>query len=82
MLVVVVEHQRAHAQVLGHLRSNGHRGNGSELIGEVVGHGEHRVPEVLGASREVGPRLAGWSGGCLNAEAERTMFGHPQDLSK
>ncbi len=82
MLVVVVEHQGAHTEVFGHLRGDGHCGYGCELIGEVVGHGEHRVTEVLGSPSEVGPRRAGWSGGCLNAEAKGTMFGHPQDLSK
>ncbi len=57
MLVVVVEHEGADAQVLGR-RGGGHqRRHRGELLGEVVGHRERRVAEILDLAGQLDPTL-------------------------
>ena len=58
VLVVVVEHERADPQRRGVRGRHRDRGQRRELLAEVVGHEQRRVPEVFELARLVAPRRA------------------------
>ena len=72
VLVVVVPHERADAQVGGRVGGRHQRRHRRELVAEVVGHRQHRVAVGLGAaaSSTHSARAAGLRR--LDAEAERS----------
>ena len=55
VVVVVRVHQRADPQRRGGVGGGHQRRGGRELVVEVVGHGEHRVAEVLGLAGDLDP---------------------------
>ena len=72
MLVVVVEHEGADAQVFGGRGRRHQRRHRGELLAEVVGHRERRVAEVLDLAGQLDPPLGVVRRGDLDPEAERT----------
>ena len=71
MSVVVVEHQRAHVEVLGGLDRDGEADERPPLVLKVIGHEERRVAEGLGLSCPCAPGSAVGSAGRDHREAER-----------
>ena len=70
MLVVVVQHQSAHAQRCRRGRSGHHRRHRRQLIAEMIRDQQGRVPEALDPTRLLGPLLARAPAGRLHAEPE------------
>ena len=68
---VVGEHERAHAQRGRGVGRGDHGGHRRELVAEMVGEEQRRIPEVGGLPSLVGPRPPALGHPRLHAEAER-----------
>ena len=76
MLVVVVVHQRADAQLRGRVGCGHQGGYGRQLIAEVIGHEQRREAEVFRLLGLLGPSGRGGGGGELKSEPECPRVSH------